>query len=656
MNGREDRDGADRDGTDRTAQRATLAQSGIWVTETAGGVGAGYVMPLTVEFTGPVDVPALRAACAAVLARHAVLGSVVEERDGVPFLVPGAVAPTVTLADGPPPDDVVPFDLAAGPLVRAGLHVLGEDRCVLRLEAHHLVFDGESKSIFLRDLAAAYAGAELPPLPALDLAAAEEERVAQVLPLARDYWQERWQDPSDVHLPYLSGPCPPTGPGASVDLTLDGSTLDGLGVSRFEVVLATWQALLWWYGNDRAGIGVDLGTRTDDTRDRIGCFANELPVFTRLEPGWSFRRLAQSLKFEHGLRRDLRGLYRVREVPLARALPRIDPDRVLAPVSLSYRRREATPGFAGLSADVDWVSFNHTSRGALRVMVVDGPERCDVSLQYHPGHLPHDAAVRIAEHWRALLQAAAAAPDTPLAELLPEALPEPRPGPQAAGDTARDYPASTLVDLVADAAARHPDTVAVVDGGRSLTYGQLDAATGALAGRLAATGAGPGSLVALLAERSAEALVAQLGVLRAGAAYVPLDPAYPAERLEFVLGDARPHALLVPRRLREAAPAFDGPVLVLDAGPGTDPGTDSDTAGGGAAPAGTAEPPRPRPEDRAYVLYTSGSTGRPKGVEIGHAALVNLLFAVRDELADPAPGTWLALTSLAFDISALELY
>jgi len=623
------------------AHRATSAQSGIWVDELTGGVGAGYVMPLTVDLTGPVDVAALRRACEAVLARHPVLASAVQERDGVPHLVPAPVPPAVTVEHSPPSTWVEPFDLATGPLVRMGLHVLGRERCVLRFAAHHLVFDGESKSILLRDLAAAYGGAGLPALPDVDLAADEEQRIAEELPLAREYWLARWRDPADVVLPHLGGSRPPTGPGSSVAFTLgpDDGDLDALGVSRFEVVLATWQALLRWYGNDgddTAPIGVDLGTRTDATRDRIGCFVNELPVFARLDPGWSFRRFARSLRFEHGLRRDLRGLYRVREVPLARALPRIEPGRVLAQVSLSYRRREAAPAFPGLVTDVDWAASNGTSRGALRVLVVDGPDRCDVVLQHDPAHLPHEAAARIAGHWRALLRAALAAPDTALADLL-RALPHPPPlhGP------ARTVPATTLVDLVDEVVARQPDAVAVVDGDRTLTYAELGAATRALAGRVVAAGAGPGSLVALLAGRSADALVAQLAVLRAGAAYLPLDPGHPPARLEFVLGDAAPQALLVAPDLRTAAPAFSGPVLVLD-GSGT----------GGVEAAG----PGPRPEDRAYVLYTSGSTGRPKGVEIGHGALVNLLLAVRDELADAEPPVWLALTSLAFDISALELH
>ena len=621
---------------DSGARRATAAQSGIWVDEQTGGAGAGHVMPLAVEFTGPVDVAALRAACQAVLRRHPVLATAVQERDGVPHLVPAPVPPVVTVEQGPPPAGVEPFDLATGPLVRAALHVLGPERCVLRFDAHHLVFDGESKSILLRDLAAALAGTELPPLPDVDLAADEERRIAEELPLAREYWQARWREPVDVVLPHLAGPASGAGPGATVAFTLDAGDgdLDGLGVSRFEVVLAAWQALLHAYGGeDAAPIGVDLGTRTDGTRDRIGCFVNELPVFPRLDPGWSFRRLARSLRFEHGLRRDLRGLYRVREVPLVRALPRIEPDRVLQQVSLSYRRREAAPEFPGLSAEVDWVGFAGTARGALRVLVVDGPDRCDVVLQHRPGRLPHRAAARIAGDWRALLRAALADPDTSLADLA-AALPDPRP----VHDTARAYPATTLVDLVEEVAARQPDAVAVVDGERTLTYAELDAATRTQAARLVAAGAGRGSLVALLAGRSADALVAQLAVLRAGAAYLPLDPGHPPERLAFVLDDAAPRALLVAAPLRGTAPSFDGPVLVLD----------------GAGDSGAV--PGPRPEDRAYVLYTSGSTGRPKGVEVGHAALVNLLLAVRDELADAEPPVWLALTSLAFDISALELY
>ncbi|GAA0942730.1 amino acid adenylation domain-containing protein [Actinocorallia libanotica] len=605
---------------------ATLRQRDVWLAERAGH--GGYAIPLTVVFSGKADVPRLRAAVEAVLARHPVLSCAVREEDGAPFLAPAAEPPRVL--EGPV-DAAEPFDLERGPLMRIGLEP-GGDSCRLTAVAHHTVFDGESKSIFLRDLAAAYAGEDLPPLRDADLAAEEEARVAEVLGTAREFWKRRWRTPEPAALPFLDGPCPPDGPGEQIRFRLDAD-LDALGVTRFEAILASLQALLWRYGNTEAAIGVDLGTRADADRDRIGMFAAELPVFTRLRPDWTFQRLARSLRFEHGLRRDLRGLFRVREVPPTRAVSGITPGTALPQVSLSYRRRDAVPEFPGLTADVDWISFNGVGRGALRVVVADGPEGCDVSLQYQTAHLDRAAAERIAGHWRTLLAQVTAAPDTPLAELVDE--------PQPRHDTAVSRPPVTLVDLFEQQAARAPSAPAVVEDERTLTYAELDAAADAVAAALAGAGASRGSLVAVQADRSACTVIALLGVLKAGAAYLPLDPSHPIARLAFQLQDAAPAVVLTPKRLLGTVPVHDAPLLVVE---------DATSAGGDRKGA------RPEPADRAYVLYTSGSTGRPKGVEVGHAALVNLLLGVGERLGDQAGRTWLGLTSPSFDISALELY
>ncbi|MCD0448690.1 amino acid adenylation domain-containing protein [Actinocorallia sp. API 0066] len=618
-------------------QRATLRQHDVWFAERAGR--AGYAVPLSVSFSGAVDVPRLRAAVAEVLARHPVLSCAVREEDGVPYLVPADVSPFVV--EGPV-DAAAPFDLESGPLLRIGLEP-GEGGCRLTLVAHHLVFDGESKSLFLRDLAAAYAGELLPPLPYADLAAEEAVRVEAALGTAREFWKARWRAPEPVALPFLReafGPCAPSGPGAQITFRLGGA-FEAPGASRFETLLASLQALLWRYGNADAAIGVDLGTRAAADRDRIGMFATELPVFTRLDPSWTFQRLARSLRFEHGLRRDLRGLFRVREVPLSRAVTGVTPETALPSVSLSYRRRDAAPEFPGLTTDVDWVSFNGVGRGALRVVAVDGPDGCDVSLQYQPAHLDGSAAARVATHWRGLLDRVTAEPETPLAALVDG------PAPVFATDVA--YPETTVVELFERQVGRTPGAVAVVDDDRTLTYAELNAAADVLAARLAASGAGRGSLVAVAADRSADTLTALLGTLKAGAAYLPLDPSHPPARLAYQLDDAAPAALVTPKRLLDALPTTATPLVLLE-----DPAY---AAPASPQVAALADAAAIRAGDRAYVLYTSGSTGRPKGVEVGHRALVNLLLAVRDRVGEQdGAAVWLGLTSPSFDISALELF
>ncbi|WP_061295929.1 non-ribosomal peptide synthetase [Herbidospora cretacea] len=202
--------------------------------------------------------------------------------------------------------------------------------------------------------------------------------------------------------------------------------------------------------------------------------------------------------------------------------------------------------------------------------------------------------------------------------------------------TLTDVPA--FLDLFEAHAEASPGRVAVVCGDRTLTYGDLDAAARGVARRLADAGVNPGDLVALYVDRSAEMVVALLGALKAGAAYLPIDPGYPAARIAMVLEDSGAAAALTRPHLRAGLPGFTGPVVEVD-----------------GATAGHGEAVRRR-GSRAYVLYTSGSTGRPKGVVISHRALLNFLYAMRDLLDAGEDDVWLALTSLSFDISGLELY
>ncbi len=648
--------------TDHPRIRASLAQQGIWFNERLGGLGTVYSMPFSVLFTGPLDVAALDAACTALVRRHPLLAAVVAEDRGEPYLVESARPPRLAVVEvaGREPDELVraellrPFDLRTGPLVRLTLLVEGPERALLLVVAHHLVFDGESTSVFLDDLAELYRAevtgraADLPEVPYDGLAEREDTRVTATLAQARDFWAARHRERTEVVLPGLTGEAATAASGESVEFTLTGelsSALDRLGLdtgaSRFEILLATLHALLHRYGNAEPTVAVDLGTRTADTRQHIGAFVNELPVTARLDGSWSFRRFLQDQRFAHGLRSDLPGLFRVREVPLSRAVRDVRPGVALAPVSLGYRRRGAAPSFEGVRADVTWALFNHTVRGALRVHVVDGPDKCGVILQYDPATMRRESAQRVAAHWLRLLADVTADPDTRLSEVELLGADETEPLLGAWIDTSVAYPSATLPELVVRQARHAPEAVAVRHGPGATTYAELAAEVEGLAVRLREAGVGPGTLVAVLAERSRRTLAVLLAVLRAGGAYLPLDPEHPADRLAFILDDSGAKVVVVSEALRERLPCGSATTVLL-----------SDTLEPAAGDAG----PWPEPDSLAYVMYTSGSTGRPKGVEIPHRALANLLWAMRDRLGSRSGDVWLAATSLAFDISALELY
>ncbi|MEU3457362.1 amino acid adenylation domain-containing protein [Micromonospora sp. NPDC006766] len=631
---------------------ATHAQHAVWFTEQAGVAGTAYHMALGVRFAAELDRPALVAACAAVVEQHPVLAArIVTDDEGTPRLEPADTRPAVTfgeLTDARIAEEIArPHDLRAGPLARFTLLTGADGAYLLLVTAHHLAFDGMSKDVLVRDLAAAYSaerGGQIDPAPRADgyagLAAAEQQRVAVGLPAARAYWARHWSGAGDVVLPGLRRV--PTGaePGVAVTVDLPADLVDGveraaraLGVTRFELLFAALHAVLARYGNRGTPVGVALSTRTPDQADRVGLFVNELPVAADPADG-TFREHARAV------RARLREAYRHRAVPLAHAVSGLRPAPALTPISIGYRRRGAEPVFAGVDSAVDWTLFSGTARNVLHVQIVDAPTGVTVSLQHSPAAIDTDAVRRIGGHLRTMLAAAVADPDRPVADLPVLPADELDRVTRAWNDTARAYPAgATVPALFAARVAADPDAPAVVDGDRTLSYAQLDAAAARLVVLLRQRGVGPGTLVAVALDRSWQAVVAMLAVLRCRAAYLPIDPGHPPARQELVLADAAP-ALIVTSAATQAA----RPTLALDSVDllgGPDPGE----------PAGL-----PAADDLAYVLYTSGSTGRPKGVAVRHGALANLLLGVRDLLDSDPRHRWLQLTSLSFDISAVEVF
>ncbi|MFC7242016.1 amino acid adenylation domain-containing protein [Catellatospora aurea] len=662
---------------------ATPAQHGMWLTERLGLAATAYHMPLPVWLDGPLDPARLAEAVAAALARHPVLSCAFAEDDGELRVVPASRTPSlqvgaapVDLAEYVQERTLAPFDLAAGPLIRFDLMPAGSDRHLLLIVAHHLVFDGESKEILLTDLATGYSALTPSTSPGAAHAAAgpavsgelhesgagllqfprksgnpaagndsRGERAGEaglggeVLALAGERWAG-YRAPGEPSLPGLRGT---TGPGATagvvVPFTLDAVAIRAaaaeLGATTFEVVLAGLLSLLDRYGDPAPVVGVDLGTRPADGHDAVGLHVNELPVGLAVtDPAAAPVTVRERVAH---VRRLLRDTYPVRAVPLSRAVSGLAPRAALTPVSISYRRRvRPTPEFAGLGVRVEWTAFHHAARNALHVQLLDDPAAADLPVLLHvdPARLDPAVAARIGVHLRNLLDGFARRPDTPLHdldlldpsehELLAtwNATVRPVPGPQ------------TLHELVDARIAAEPDALAVVAADSAMTYAQLDAEAGAVAEQLRARGIGPGDLVAVCLPRTSRLLPALLGVLRTGAAYLPLDPEHPAARRDSLIADASPAALLV-------ADA-DGVTVLGEATP--------------PAPVGDPAVAQRHEPGLCYVIYTSGSTGRPKGVAVEHASVVNLLHAL-PEVVPTGPGdVWLAVASAAFDMSVPELW
>ncbi|MED7924029.1 amino acid adenylation domain-containing protein [Nonomuraea sp. LP-02] len=638
------------------------AQERLWFLEQFAPGTAQLTVPVRVRLRGPLDADRLAAALTATAAAHDALR--------MRFPATGDGRPCVTVAeDGELPLTVrdapgeeaaralveeflaVPFDLAAGPPARALLVRLDPGDHVLALAVHHIAADGWSADLLLREVYARYDGAAPPPpeVTYADYAAWQRARP----PAAGDleFWRDRLAGLEPLDLP-VDRPRPPepTYSGAACSFALPEKTAAGLArlgrehrATPYMVLLAAFAALLGRYaGTSDVAIGSPVAGRPSPELDGVvGCFVNMLTMRVDLSGDPSFAELLERVRalavdaFAH---QDLPFEQLVAELDLPREVSRTPLFGVILAMQ-NYRGAALDPP-AGLSA-ADFPVRSWATRYDLELYAGDG----EGGLLVHNTDLfDRETAERLTGHLCALLERVAARPDLPLSRIDLMTGEERRLVLEAWNDTAAAYPGpATLHGRVEDQAARTPDAVAVRFEGRSLTYAELDAAADRIARTLRGHGVGAGSVVAVCAERSLDLLPGLLGVLKAGAAYLPVDPEYPAERVAFMLADSAPAALLTQRGLRAALPASAALVLDLD-----DPA---------AWPGGDGGPlPESRPGDVAYVIYTSGSTGRPKGVPNTHGAIANRLDWMQERFGLDAGDVVLQKTPLSFDVSVWELF
>jgi amino acid adenylation domain-containing protein len=637
---------------------------------------AAYNVPLHQYLEGELDRAALAVALNRLVERHAVLRTTFHTVNGEPLQRVHAATDVELkfrdLATEADPEAAARrlgrehaargFDLATGPLLRAALLRLSARRHVLLLTVHHIVCDGVSIAILGRDLGEFYS-------------AARDGRPAALAPLRIQYrdfahWQNHvlrgtavarprryWLDklasgPSALDLP-LDFPRPPVQTFAGDELTFqfDAARTRALAVlahrhraSLFILLLALVKTLLYRYSGQRdilVGCPV-AGREHPDLKDQVGLFLNLLVFRDDVDPELPFA------EFLARVRRTALEAYDHGFYPFDRLVEELDIPRDLSrsplfDVTLILQNQE-DQGFVfeGLTATP---CFEHsgTSKTDLTFCFKEVPEGLVLALEYNTDLFRRERVERMAAHFAALVDSALADPERPLGRL------DPIPATERArlvvefNDTAADLPAGrTMVDYFGEWAARHRDAVAVVAGEEHLDYGRLDALSEQLADRLRARGVGPGATVGLCLERGPALLVGLLGVFKAGAAYLPLDPEYPQERLDYMLGDSGAGFLLTESVLADRLPAAGVVRLLVDV---AEPG-----------PAPATPRTRPGPDDVAYLIYTSGSTGRPKAVAVTHGNLLNLLLCMAERLDVGPQDTVLAITTPCFDIAGLELF
>jgi len=467
------------------------------------------------------------------------------------------------------------------------------------------------------------------------------------------YWRQKLAGiPAILELP-TDRPRPPvqTFRAARESILLPGSLKQALealseqeGVSLFVVLLAAFQTLLTRYTRQDdivAGVAIQ-GREEDDARELIQPFGASVPIRTDMSGDPTFRQLLSRVS------RDANSAREHRNVPWERVVETVQPDRdasrhQLFQVLFSVEDCQFSPESEQMA---DPGRYRPVLEIDLQLQILDRPEGLAAHFTYSTDLFEAATIVRMAGHLRKLLDGIVENPDETVWRLPLLTNAERNRLVIEWNNTGMEYPRERCVhQLFEKQAARTPNATAVVFGKESLTYGELERRANQLANHLVNLGACPDSLVAICVERSLEMVVGLLGILKAGAAYVPLDPAYPRDRIGFMLENAEVPLLLTQAQLRKNLPGTASGTVLID--------SDWPEIAKQSAKSPTLTLSS---ENRAYVIYTSGSTGKPKGVEIPHRAVVNFLTTMAERPGMSASDRLLAVTTLSFDIAGLEIY
>ena len=666
----------------------SLAQQRLWFLNQLEPDSPAYNITFAVRISGDLKVCALERSLQALVNRHEILRTTFMAVDGRPVQVVASHSElTLPIIDlrGWPEDEREErarqlvrdeaqhiFDLAAGPLFRTSLFQLAEREYVLLLSMHHIVSDGWSMNVFVSETAALYDSfrrdqpsplSDLP-LQYADYAIWQREWLEGVAAESQlSYWRQQLSsDPTVLDLPFdRPRTTAQSNAGRKQSIVLEPELTDQLktlsrqeGVTIFMTLLAAFQALLYRYTNQEdINVGSSVAGRDrKEIEGLIGCFLNTLVLRTDLSGNPTFRELLGRVR-EVAL-----AAYANQDVPVERLLEELQPERHLSHDPLfqvMFILQNAPLGKLQL-ADVTLTLLPNDSSTAkfdLTLDLTEGPEGLVGFVEYRSDLFEPETIARFIAHLRMMLAAIVECPDTRVVRL-----PLLRPAEQQqllvefaqSENTVAGSSSSCLHELFEQQAKRTPSAVAIVGAGEELTYEELAIRSWALARYLRAKGLRGEQLVGVCLERTPRLLVALLGILQAGGAYIPLDPRYPRERLKWVLEDARAAWLLTEESLLDAMQAIESECSVIS------------LDGAWEEISRTAEAfddsgrEQASPANLAYVIYTSGSTGNPKGVAVQHHSIVSYVETARELFSITPRDRVLQFASISFDTSAEEIY
>ena len=657
------------------------AQQRLWILDQIDPGNSVYNVTSLMRFRGHLDIDALERTLSEIMRRHESLRTVfVKDEEGPQQVILPAeplrlVQHDVSNQQGDAreqaamalatADAAAPFDLAKGPVLRATLIRVAADEALLLLSAHHIAVDGWSFGVVYGELTQLYAAflADRPsPLPELAIQYADytlwqlEEAQGDSARAQLEYWKERFATPPPVLELPGDRPRPPIQSyrGGVLGYAIPSALYDEVkrfsrqeGATAFMTFLAVFHALLSRYsGQDDIVVGVGNANRPRrEIEALVGFFINTLPLRVDMSGNPTFRELLAQVKA------STIDSYANQDVPVERLIESLNIERSLSHSPLFQtmvfyqnfpEQTVELPGLTLLPVRLD-SAHSGTARADISIFANESPDGLMLLIEYASDLFDHEYIQGFAGHLEQLMRSVVADPGRRLSDLEILSAQERQRLRVDLNATARPMPTEATIHAMFEAQVlRSPEAVAVVQDGTRLTYAELDAQAAAVAAKLRAHGCGPGTMVGLFLDRTPRMLAALLGTLKSGAAYVPLDPSYPADRIGFMLEDSAAPVVITEDALAGQLPAGAYALLRIE------------DALEAAALAGRAPSPATA-EDTAYVIFTSGSTGRPKGVCIPHRAAVNFLASMAREPGLTADDTLCAITTLSFDIALLEL-
>lgn len=660
----------------------SFAQQRLWFIYQLDPANRAYNIRGGIRLQGELNVAALERSLNEIIRRHEVLRTSFRAVDGRPFQV---IEPSLTLPlpvidlRALPADEREAkakqiaideaervFDLSHCPLMRLQLFRLDEQDHALAYSLHHIVCDGWSMGILVNEISLLYmafstgAASPLPELPIqyADFAHWQQQWLTgEVLDTQLSYWQKQLEGaPAEINLPAdYQRPAARTYRGARYSMALPADLAQSLrdlsqqeGVTLFMTLLAAFQILLAKYtGQKDIVVGSDIANRNvSATQEMIGFFVNQIVLRTDVSDDPDFLALLERV------RDTALEAYAHQDLPFEKLVEAMEPERHLnrSPLFQVKFLLQNTPQDSELSLrglTLRPFNFNiEASTFDLLLSMLDTEGGIAGTFEYNTDLFAEATVKRLGEHFRSLLETIVANPWQRVSELQFLSMAERNQLLFEWNDTGVEYSSDKCIQQLFEAQVeRTPDATALVFANERLTYRQLNARANQLAHHLRQSGVEQETLVGLCVERSVEMIVGLLGTLKAGAAFLPLDPGYPLERLSFMIEDARIPVLLTQEALLEKLPAHWVQTICLDSDWETIAAQSEENIDGAAVP-----------ENLAYVIYTSGSTGRPKGVMVQHGGLCNMVEAQIKAFAVVPESRVLQFASFSFDASVSEVF